>query len=76
VGDAVGLHPVWLMFALLAFGSMFGFVGLLLAVPVSAMLGVLARFALARYRGSEMYLGADEGAPEIRSLRAGQAPDA
>ena len=46
VGASVGLHPVWLMFALLAFGSLFGFVGLLLAVPLAAAVGVLARFAL------------------------------
>ncbi len=57
VGDAVGLHPVWLMFALLAFGSLFGFVGLLVAVPVSAMIGVLTRFALRRYQASELYTG-------------------
>ena len=47
VGDSVGLHPVWLMFALFAFGSLFGFVGLLLAVPLAAAVGVLVRFALA-----------------------------
>ena len=55
VGESVGLHPVWLMFALLAFGSMFGFVGLLIAVPVAAALGVLVRFALAQYRNSEFF---------------------
>ena len=44
-----GLHPVWLMFALLAAGSLFGFVGLLVAVPVAAAIGVLVRFALGRY---------------------------
>ena len=49
VGDSVGLHPVWLMFALLAFGSLFGFVGLLLAVPLAAAIGVIARFALQQY---------------------------
>ncbi len=57
VGDAVGLHPVWLMFALLAFGSLFGFVGLLLAVPLAAAIGVLARFALRRYLESPLYRG-------------------
>jgi predicted PurR-regulated permease PerM len=57
VGASVGLHPVWLMFALLAFGSLFGFVGLLLAVPLAAMVGVLARFALRRYMASPLYLG-------------------
>jgi predicted PurR-regulated permease PerM len=57
VGDAVGLHPVWLMFALLAFGSLFGFVGLLLSVPLAAAAGVLARFALERYLASPLYHG-------------------
>ncbi|MGU3538301.1 AI-2E family transporter [Methylobacterium sp. A54F] len=55
VGDSVGLHPVWLMFALLAFGSLFGFLGLLLAVPVAASIGVLVRFALARYLQSRLF---------------------
>ncbi|KAA2235321.1 AI-2E family transporter [Salinarimonas soli] len=58
VGASVGLHPVWLMFALLAFGSLFGFVGLLLAVPLAAAAGVLARFALRRYLASSLYSGA------------------
>src|ERR671916_2256020 len=57
VGDAVGLHPVWLMFALVAFGSLFGFVGLLLSVPLAAAAGVLARFALRRYLASPLYHG-------------------
>ncbi|MDJ1157153.1 AI-2E family transporter [Chelatococcus sp. SYSU_G07232] len=55
VGGAVGLHPVWLMFALFAFGSLFGFVGLLLAVPLAAALGVLARFAIRQYLASPLY---------------------
>ena len=57
VGASVGLHPVWLMFALLAFGSLFGFVGLLLAVPLAAAVGVLVRFALERYLESTLYHG-------------------
>jgi predicted PurR-regulated permease PerM len=57
VGDSVGLHPVWLMFALLAFGALFGFVGLLLAVPLAAAMGVIARFALGRYLASPLYRG-------------------
>jgi predicted PurR-regulated permease PerM len=59
VGDSVGLHPVWLMFALLAFGSLFGFVGLLLAVPLAAAMGVIARFALRQYLSSPLYRGSD-----------------
>lgn len=58
VGDKVGLHPVWVMFALLAGGSLFGFVGVLLAVPVAAVIGVLTRFALGRYLRSDYYNGA------------------
>ena len=57
VGKSVGLHPVWLMFALLAFGALFGFVGLLVAVPASAAIGVLVRFAIRRYMESDLYSG-------------------
>lgn len=57
VGDRVGLHPVWIIFALLAGGALFGFVGLLLAVPVAALIGVLVRFSIAQYRASRLYLG-------------------
>ncbi|MVB00155.1 AI-2E family transporter [Nitratireductor sp. CAU 1489] len=57
VGKSVGLHPVWLMFALFAFGTLFGFVGLLIAVPAAAAVAVLVRFALARYLASPMYRG-------------------
>ncbi|MDP3257853.1 MAG: AI-2E family transporter, partial [Bosea sp. (in: a-proteobacteria)] len=49
----------WLMFALLAFGSLFGFVGLLLAVPLAAIIGVLCRFALRQYLASNIYHGGD-----------------
>jgi predicted PurR-regulated permease PerM len=57
VGDRVHLHPVWLMFALFAFGYLFGFVGLLLAVPLAAAAGVLVRFALRQYLKSPIYTG-------------------
>jgi predicted PurR-regulated permease PerM len=57
VGDRVGLHPVWVIFALLAGGALFGFLGLLLAVPTAAAIGVLVRFAIARYLESPVYLG-------------------
>lgn len=61
VGASVGLHPVWLMFALFAFGALFGFVGLLIAVPASAAIGVLVRFAIDQYLQSEMYYGRSLG---------------
>lgn len=57
VGESVGLHPVWVIFALLAFGYLFGFVGLLVAVPLAATIGVLTRFALRRYLQSSLYTG-------------------
>ncbi|MCC6983466.1 MAG: AI-2E family transporter [Bauldia sp.] len=57
LGESVGLHPVWLMFSLVAFGYLFGFVGLLIAVPAAAAIGVLVRFALRRYLSSEFYRG-------------------
>ncbi len=57
VGDRVRLHPVWVIFALLAGGSLFGFVGVLLAVPVAAVVGVLIRFTISRYTASPLYAG-------------------
>ncbi len=57
VGDRVGLHPVWIIFALLAGGALMGFTGVLIAVPVAAVTGVLVRFGLTRYMASELYHG-------------------
>ena len=57
VGGSVGLHPIWLLFALSAFGSLFGFVGMLVAVPVAAAIGVFVRFGIARYQSSLLYRG-------------------
>ena len=65
VGNRVGLHPIWIIFALLAFGSLFGFLGLLLAVPVAAAIGVLTRFALEQYLKSPYYLGSTQRALQI-----------
>lgn len=61
VGESVGLHPVWLLFALSAFGAIFGFVGMLVAVPVAAIIGVLTRFGVLQYQGSRLYRGLDQG---------------
>lgn len=55
VGDRVGLHPVWVLFALFAGGSLLGFTGVLIAVPVAAVIGVLVRFGLRQYMGSRYY---------------------
>lgn len=57
VGGSVGLHPVWLLLALSVFGSLFGFIGLLVAVPLAAAIGVMARFAAQQYKGSRLYRG-------------------
>ena len=56
VGDNVGLHPVWVMFALLAGGVLLGFLGLMIAVPVAAIIGVLIRHAIINYKKSNIYL--------------------
>ena len=55
VGASVGLHPVWIMFALLAFGALFGFTGLIVAVPAAAAIGALMRFLARRYRASALF---------------------
>lgn len=57
VGDRIGLHPAWIMFALLAGGALFGFTGILLSVPAAAVVGVLGRFSIQQYKLSEAYLG-------------------
>ncbi len=57
VGSSIGLHPVWLLLALSVFGALFGFVGMLIAVPVAAALGVVARFGTSLYLDSRLYTG-------------------
>jgi predicted PurR-regulated permease PerM len=61
VGNRIGLHPVWIIFALLSGGALFGFLGILLALPVAAVTGVLARFALSRYLASGFYASEESG---------------
>lgn len=79
VGDRIRLHPVWIMFALFAFSYLFGVVGILIAVPVAAVIGVLARFAINEYRQSTLYrpeatveteLGATSGAADRKAPNA------
>lgn len=72
VGGRIGLHPVWIIFALLAGGALFGFTGVLLAVPAAAIIGVLIRFSLSRYLESPLYhggkaLGNPKGNPKARA---------
>jgi predicted PurR-regulated permease PerM len=64
VGEKVGLHAVWIIFALLAGGTLFGFTGILLAVPTAAVIGVLGRFGLSKYKESGAYSGSSVSASE------------
>ncbi len=73
VGKSVGLHPVWLMFSLFAFGALFGFVGLLIAVPAAAAIAVLVRFAISRYLKSPLYKGHDAESSSSPTRRSGSA---
>jgi predicted PurR-regulated permease PerM len=57
VGSSININPVWMMFALLALGAVFGFVGLLLAVPMAAIASVLVRYGVRKYKESPLYLG-------------------
>ncbi len=72
VGTSVGLHPVWLLFALSAFGALFGFVGMLVAVPVAASIGVVARFFMGHYKSGLLYQGV-AGTSEDEAEGAGEA---
>ena len=69
VGQHVGLHPVWLLLALSVFGALFGFVGLVMAVPLAAALGVVGRFLTQRYQDSALFTGQalppDPGQPTL-----------
>jgi len=73
VGSSININPVWLMFALLAFGALFGFVGLLLAVPLAAIVGVLVRYGVAKYKSSSLYLGLNGNA--LLTGRHGETDD-
>lgn len=72
VGRSVGLHPVWLMFSIFAFGYLLGFVGMLLAVPLAAAIGVITRFALRRYMNSAFYTGDPGPEAKRRPVRSSQ----
>ncbi len=60
VGDSVGLHPLWVFFSLLAGGSLLGILGIFLAVPVAAIIGVLLSFVLYKYRQSDYHHGVSQ----------------
>ncbi|MEY2116081.1 MULTISPECIES: AI-2E family transporter [Rhodanobacter] len=68
VGDKIGLHPVAVMFAVLAGGYLFGFLGVLLALPAASVIMVLLRYLLERYRLSELYNEAGPDDPVIAEV--------
>ena len=68
VGERIGLHPVAVIFAVLAGGQLFGFMGVLLALPVAAVLAVLARHARERYRDSAFYAHLGDNGPDHGSI--------
>ena len=61
VGDRVGLHPVWVMFAIIGFASVFGFVGLLIAIPLAVLIKLVIENTVATYKGSVYYQDIDDG---------------
>ncbi len=65
VGQSININPVWLMFALFAFGLLFGFVGLILAVPLAAITATLTRYAVKRYKDSALYKGERPSRPVL-----------
>ncbi len=71
VGDRIGLHPMAVIFAVLAGGQLFGFLGMLLALPVAAVTNVLLRYAQERYRASRLY-GAEEPVIVLEGTAAGE----
>ncbi len=72
VGDRVGLHPVWLLFAVTAGSALLGITGALLAVPTAAAMGVLIRFAVQRYRASPLYAEGDGGNGVVRAVNSSE----
>lgn len=72
VGNKVRLHPVWLLFALIASGYLFGFTGLLISVPLAAAIGVLVRYAVQRYYESPVY---DQVAERVEANHPAKVPE-
>lgn len=68
LGESVGLHPLWILFALMAGGAAFGIVGMLLAVPVAAVIGVLIGFAIKQYKASPFYEEKKKPAPKKKPV--------
>lgn len=68
LGDSVGLHPLWIFFALMAGGALFGIVGMLISIPVAAVMSVLLGFMIEQYKISPYYLGVDEPKEKSKAI--------
>ncbi len=55
IGNSVGLHPMWIIFGMLAGGTLMGFLGVMIAIPLTAVIGVLVRFSVRKYLNSPLY---------------------
>lgn len=73
IGDSVGLHPLWVFFSLMAGGALLGIVGMLISVPVAAVISVLAAFLIEQYKQSAYYLGVPEAAQVVLVTDSGAA---
>lgn len=69
IGGRIGLHPVWIIFALLAGGSLLGFIGMLLALPTAAIIGVLVRYSVDQYLQSSLYYGEPVKRPKAKEKK-------
>ena len=69
VGEKIGLHAVWVLFALMAGGSLLGFVGVMIAVPVAAVIGVMVRFTMEVYLKSGYFLGQEKDKKPVKSAK-------
>ncbi len=70
VGESAGLHPLWVFFAILAGGALFGIPGMLMAIPVAVIIGVLAHYMIKRYKNSAFYRGSQAEAPDKKKKKA------
>lgn len=70
IGNRIGLHPLWVLFAVFAGGELLGILGVFLAVPVAAVLGVVMRWLLGEYLKSPLFMDEDEPPPEDVTVSA------
>lgn len=73
IGGKIGIHPAWLIFGMLAGGSLLGLVGVIISVPMTAIVGVLVRFALEQYSTSGFYITSKPSRRKVRPIKANEA---